>query len=136
MSKAWGAAMSWTASAETPAALTTKRASNVPRLVWTRHPASVRWRPVTAVSRRRSAPFRTAVSARARQYSQGEQTAAEGAWRAAITASESSGSRVRACAPVRNSSPGTPLLFPRSQRASSTARSSGENAATRDPQAR
>ena len=92
MVKLAGAANSWTAWADTPAALITYRLRKSPRLVRTSQLSACRSRPVTAVSSRRSAPLRTAVSARARQYSQGEQMAAVGAQRAAATWADRLGS--------------------------------------------
>ena len=141
MSKEWGAARSWTPAASTPAALSTNRASKSPWFVWTSHegPASPAWSrssPVTAVFKCSSAPFFTAVSARARQYSQGEQMAAEGACRAAATSSDRFGSRERATAPSSSFRPGTPLAWPLRYSSSRAGRSSSEKASTREPQGR
>ena len=136
MSKEWGAARSWTPAASTPAALSTNRASKSPVVVRTVQPPLVRSSPVTAVFKCSSAPFFTAVSARARQYSQGEQMAAEGAWRAATTVSDRFGSRERATAPSSSFRPGTPLAWPLRYSSSRAGRSSSEKASTREPQGR
>ena len=78
--------------------------------------------------------MRTAVSARARQYSQGEQIAAEGAWRAAVTAGDRLGSRARASSPVSRARPGTPLAVPRRCSSARVSRSAGVKPSTREPQ--
>ena len=111
-SKLWGAAMSWTVSESTPAAFMTYLAWMSPLSVWAVQKPSPLESPVTAVLSLSSAPFFTAVSAKARHISQGETMAAEGAQSAALTVPASSGSRLLASSPDIISSPSTPFFTP------------------------
>ena len=74
--------------ANTPAALTTARASTSPLLVWTTQPPSRRSRPVTWVSKENSTPFLAADSAIPKVSSKGHTMPEVLASRAPATSSD------------------------------------------------